>query len=237
MVAPIVAAAGISGGLGLLGGMLSDRSARSTASKQRQMDVEFAKNQIAWKVADAKRAGIHPLYALGSSGSYSPTNIVQSQSNTGTALGRAGEQIADMYMQSQSQKKQLSSTAALTAAQVNAANQQAKRNEAEAALALSQSKRVEQEINQSALGRNVPDMYITVRNNHTGELVQIPNPELGIEMPETVGLGYWLRGKYYDLGRDTPKREQRRRQEIQRMQQLSPDVMKHRNPLNFGGAM
>lgn len=35
------------------------------AAADRKMQVQFAKNGIQWKVEDAKKAGVHPLYALG----------------------------------------------------------------------------------------------------------------------------------------------------------------------------
>lgn len=45
-----------------LGGLLGNDQAK----KDRSMQREFAQNSIQWKVADAKKAGVHPLYALGS---------------------------------------------------------------------------------------------------------------------------------------------------------------------------
>lgn len=68
----------IGAGASLLGGMFG----RKDAKKQQQASIkaaaaqeernyerqkEFAKSGIQWKVADAKKAGIHPLYSLGAS--------------------------------------------------------------------------------------------------------------------------------------------------------------------------
>lgn len=80
-----IGAAAIMGGSSLLGGILGSKS-QSAASRleaqlaREQMDLqkEFAQKSIQWKVADAQKAGLHPLAALGtSSASYSPvsTNI------------------------------------------------------------------------------------------------------------------------------------------------------------------
>lgn len=46
--------------------------------KQREYEIqkEFAQNGMRWKVEDARRAGLHPLFALGGSGaSYSPQGV------------------------------------------------------------------------------------------------------------------------------------------------------------------
>lgn len=66
--------------LGNVMGASSSRSAASQARRQAELDrqtqLDIAKNQIQWRTADAKRAGIHPLYALGMSPiNYSPVAI------------------------------------------------------------------------------------------------------------------------------------------------------------------
>jgi hypothetical protein len=198
----LVTASLISAGGALAGGLMSDRSARSSASKQRQMDMDFAKNQISWKVADAKRAGLHPLYALGASGSYSPTNVIQGQSNTGSALGAASSQIADMYMQTQAQKSQQEANKQLTAAQVNQANQSANRDQAAAALALSQAKRVEQEINQAGRPR---DLWVQWYDNRANKMRWFPNQESGMELSELIGTSEWYDKNYSFGGWETPQ--------------------------------
>jgi hypothetical protein len=187
-LAPIVKAAGITAAGSLIGGAMSDRTARNSASAQRQMDIEFAKNQIQWKVADAKKAGVHPLYALGASGSYAPSNVIQGQSNTGSALGTASAQIADMYMQSATRKDDRDSRSALLASQVNAANQAANRDEAAAILTMSQNRRVQQEIDNAA--RPTP-LYNPFYNQFTNKVEYFPNQESGLQPNEIVGTGYW----------------------------------------------
>lgn len=104
---PISAAimGGLSAGSSLLGGLLNRNSA-SAANQQNQYNAalnmqqqrEFAQNGIQWKVADAKKAGIHPLYALGaqttafspvSVGSTADTSMGNAVSNMGQDLSRA----------------------------------------------------------------------------------------------------------------------------------------------------
>lgn len=61
---------------------------------QQQMQEKFAKNAIQWKVEDARRAGIHPLYAMGANTmSYTPTSVGDNGSfaSMGADLGRAVE--------------------------------------------------------------------------------------------------------------------------------------------------
>lgn len=63
----------------------------SAADKQADLQKEFAKNGIRWKVADAKKAGIHPLYALGAqTTAYSPVSVGSTDfANAGQNLGSA----------------------------------------------------------------------------------------------------------------------------------------------------
>lgn len=80
----------ISGGLGLLGGVLGQKSAKSQQESNTAAQREFAQHGIRWKVEDAKKAGIHPLYAMGAqTHSYSPNPISQ----TDYGLGQAGQDI------------------------------------------------------------------------------------------------------------------------------------------------
>jgi hypothetical protein len=54
----------------VLGGLFQNKANKDNEANQR----EFAQMGIQWKVADAKAAGLHPLYALGGSGAtYSPS--------------------------------------------------------------------------------------------------------------------------------------------------------------------
>lgn len=78
----------------LLGGLLGRSSASSQAAEQAKMQEAFAKNSVRWRVADAKRAGIHPLAALGAqTHSYSPVAfndpLPNALANAGQDIGRA----------------------------------------------------------------------------------------------------------------------------------------------------
>lgn len=76
--------------LGAIGGVASSFISANSASKQMDMQKKFAQKGIQWRVADATKAGIHPLYALGANTtSYSPVSV-------GTPdLGAMGQGIGD----------------------------------------------------------------------------------------------------------------------------------------------
>lgn len=70
-------------GVNLLGGFLgrqsqadANRINQENAANNIALQREFAQNAIQWKVADAQKAGIHPLYALGASTtSFAPVTV------------------------------------------------------------------------------------------------------------------------------------------------------------------
>lgn len=83
-----------------LGGLLGNKSAKEAnqaaernAQKQYEQQKEFAQSGIQWKVADAEKAGIHPLYAMGANTvSYAPQSIGSTPSNF-DFVGQAGQNI------------------------------------------------------------------------------------------------------------------------------------------------
>ena len=84
----------IGAGASLLGGILGQNQAEKNAERNIAMQREFAQQGIRWKVADAKAAGIHPLYALGANTtSFSPvsvgTPLASSLASMGQDVGRA----------------------------------------------------------------------------------------------------------------------------------------------------
>lgn len=83
--------AAVSGGLDIAGGFIDDARNRRMADESADAQRQFAQHGIQWRVEDAKRAGIHPLYALGAqTHSFSPTVI---GSNVGGAMSRAGQDV------------------------------------------------------------------------------------------------------------------------------------------------
>lgn len=84
----------ISAGMSLFGGLKGQKTQEKMAEKNIQLQKDFAQQGIQWKVADAKAAGIHPLFALGANThSFAPVSvgdsISSSMANAGQDLGRA----------------------------------------------------------------------------------------------------------------------------------------------------
>ena len=78
--------AALAAGSSILGGILGANSAAQQVKYQR----EFAQNGIQWRVADAQKAGIHPLYALGANTiSYSPV----ATGDLGNGIAQAGQDL------------------------------------------------------------------------------------------------------------------------------------------------
>lgn len=74
MAWPYVAAAGIAATSALHGGHLARGESRRARSEEYERQKEFAQMGIRWRVADAKAAGLHPLFALGAATpGYSPS--------------------------------------------------------------------------------------------------------------------------------------------------------------------
>lgn len=134
-----VASAALGGGLEGLGGSMG-----ATAPKPY---TQHLKKGIQWKVADAKAAGIHPLFALGASVG-SPIMQASGQDATGSAIGGALEGIAGQMAKPGKQPITPMEMAA-TRAQMASAS----RDEAEAMLINSQRKRLEQEAIPTGVGR------------------------------------------------------------------------------------
>lgn len=90
----------IGAGASLLGGILGNKSQSENMDKQIDMQKDFAQQGISWKVADAKRAGIHPLYALGAQTTpFQPMSVGnplgEGIAAAGQDLGRAVDSAAD----------------------------------------------------------------------------------------------------------------------------------------------
>lgn len=87
---------GVVGSVGsLAGGIVQGITANRLANKNIATQKEFAQNGIRWKVADAKAAGIHPLYALGATtASYSPVSGYSGDFGISEAANQFGQGIS-----------------------------------------------------------------------------------------------------------------------------------------------
>lgn len=88
---PALVAAGISAGAGLYAAKRSEKHAQSMFDQNANLSREFAKNGIQWKVADARAAGVHPVYALGAP-THSPSGVALGADYSG--ISNAGQDFS-----------------------------------------------------------------------------------------------------------------------------------------------
>jgi len=97
----------IGAGTSLVSGLLGSKAQKNANKAQMQMaernialQKEFATKGIQWKVKDAQKAGVHPLYALGANtvsfspvsvGSTPETGLAEGIANMGQGIARAQE--------------------------------------------------------------------------------------------------------------------------------------------------
>lgn len=99
MVWPALIGAGASIIGGLMGKSSQDEANRinqENALRQEALQKEFAQSGIQWKVQDAQKAGIHPLYALGANTvNYAPHSVgAVADTSLPNAISRSGQDIS-----------------------------------------------------------------------------------------------------------------------------------------------
>lgn len=77
----------------------AEQAAAQQAAAQNAQNIalqkEFAQNAIQWKAADAQKAGIHPLYALGANTvSFSPVSVGATASSAGDNFRAMGQDLS-----------------------------------------------------------------------------------------------------------------------------------------------
>lgn len=88
----------ISAGANIIGGLLGQRG----EDRDRKFQQQLAHNRISWTVADALRAGVHPIYALGGSG---PTYSPVSGGSLAAGLSGAGQDISRAMLAQMSERE------------------------------------------------------------------------------------------------------------------------------------
>lgn len=96
----------VSAGTSILGNLMNKDTVAQTNKQNYEMSKEFAQNSIQWRVADAKKAGINPLAALGMNASYAPSAQASTSgdyglSAAGQATGKAMQSMAFRQMEAQ----------------------------------------------------------------------------------------------------------------------------------------
>ena len=126
----------------IAGGILGANSAQNVAGMNYEAQKEFAQNGIRWKVEDAKRAGIDPLYALGASTQgYSPTAGYTGDfgiSDAAAQFGQGYERAQQAKMTKEERDKQDVRDAIQDMAALEDLNQKRRLNDAQIRLANSE---------------------------------------------------------------------------------------------------
>lgn len=126
----------------IAGGILKGNSAQNVAGMNYEAQKEFAQNGIRWKVEDAKRAGIHPLYALGASTQgYSPSGGYTGDygiSDAAAHFGQGYERAQQAKMTKEERDKQDVRDAIQDMAALEDLNQKRRMNDAQIRLANSE---------------------------------------------------------------------------------------------------
>lgn len=164
----ILGGAAISAGGSLLGGVMGNKAAKKANRQAQQQFDQQMDHSVRRRVEDAKRAGIHPLYALGASSGASPT-IMAGQHSSGSGISDAAAAIGSGLAQS-SQHKQDTRAAELerirllelNAAQIQAQKASANADNALAMQRISDIKRAEQRVNQIRPSPNISDIPPTM---------------------------------------------------------------------------
>lgn len=95
----------ISGASSLLGGLFSNKKNREAEDRAWERQKESLQNSVQWRVADAKKAGIHPLYAMGQAPmSISPMAF---QDQVGPALSEMGQSVGNVIARTTTQNEKL----------------------------------------------------------------------------------------------------------------------------------
>jgi len=165
LAAATLGAAGIGAGASLLGGKQSNDASKKMLRMQMNESIQR-------RVKDARKAGVHPLFALGASVGASPAS---GMGDSGiTAAGDAVASGLKGYARAKSSERQARINDAVAKAQVGSANASAARDIAEAQLLDSERKRTE--IDMYSRGR---DAYNPSRMESYMLGPQAGNPELG----------------------------------------------------------
>lgn len=176
-IGPAITAAG-----SLLGGILGSKKSDLPAQRaQAQFDQQMD-HSIRRRVEDAKRAGVHPLFALGASPGASPTATISGQSDSGSFLGEGIAAAAKTVGKAMDP---------LSQAQITAYQSESEKNFAQAAMFRSEAKRAEGEANSGP----VRTFAATEPTPFMGKQISIDTP-MGVFTPERPDMADELEQHY-----------------------------------------
>ena len=156
----------------------ANRIAQENALRQEALQKEFAQSGIQWKVEDAKKAGIHPLYALGAStATYAPQSVGVSTGDT-SGLQSAGQGFGRAVQAAQSLADQNKAvTQAFSAAQLEGVQLDNDIKRAELASRLARN------VAQTSMPKVAPtDLWGGV----SGDAIKLTDPEIKVQTRRDV---------------------------------------------------
>lgn len=145
-------ATALGAGLDFVGGLLGKGGSNKEAARQADRAWKHARDQfeqgIQYRVKDARKAGIHPLFALGGAGAATSgytgsAAFTQTGSAAGDAMRAAGRGLTE-YARVKGQQSLLKDQSSLIAAQIRATDAAAAKDNASAMAIASEAKRAEQ---------------------------------------------------------------------------------------------
>lgn len=188
--------------LGTGGALLDAKINRDNMKDQMRAQEEMSKHGVAWRVADAKRAGVHPLYALGANvASYSP--VPQASSALGPAMESMGQNLSRPVMATMTPEQKEVHLETM-------AGHRARRavDEAQAALLWSQVSRSMQDQNNGIM---IPEVGIPTKDASSPRFEDLVKPEpdkrtsvSSADPSRTAGNNHPLFRQYRGLHPDLP---------------------------------
>lgn len=103
----LLGAAGIGAGTSFLGGLLGSSANRKMAERAERFNREVLQNAIQWRVQDARKAGLHPLFALGANVATSGGNPQFIGDPLGPSLAEAGQDISNALVRTQTAEQRM----------------------------------------------------------------------------------------------------------------------------------
>lgn len=208
----------ITAGGSILGSILGSKKSDLPAQRaQAQFDQQMD-HSVRRRVEDAKRAGVHPLFALGASAGASPTATISGQSDGGSFLGEGIASAAKTVGKAMDPLHQ---------AQITAYQSESEKNFAQAAMFRSEAKRAEGEANSGAVrtfaatepaafagtpigaeGMRTPIGRITAPKAHA---LERPEEYFGDVVSDALGLANFLNSVQYNSRRRMKYRNKVRR--------------------------
>ncbi len=179
-----------SSAISALGGLSSRGGARSA---DRQLQHDMARKGIQIRVADAKAAGIHPLYALGASVSSPTVTAGSAGKDAAAAIGGVGRAVAQYGRSKESARRQ----GMADAMQLRESNSRLLTDEVQRQYISSNIAVNAQRLNQTGFGRK--PLYVKMYDNR-GELGSLSKGEMflvGEQVAEQLeGMGALGMGIY-----------------------------------------